>query len=367
MKCLDDAQVQALADGEAADEVRRHAITCVRCGDRVRDRRKLTSDAVGVLSLPAGVPADVSRRIEHALADALRLGATRLRTGAPHHTWRPAAWAGGAAVAATLLGIFVVAPMFRGPSTVSASEILARSATRLAQPVTSGVELLEYELTLDGIPREMMPDHVDGAYRMKQVIDHDRPGRYFLATYDSNGQLQSSVAQDPALNRRVMTVRVDSQAYRFECTVPPNVSLSPPDLERLHMEATVAIMQTSGNQLLQVIDHEAGRRYGIEVPQVTAQTTNAVWDLTEAAVIIDASDYHIVELAVRGTFLKQPYSVSYRLISRTIAKGATIQASEFDAPVDPGTITIHGEGSAVPVRDALVLALRELARTKQDR
>jgi hypothetical protein len=103
------------------------------------------------------------------------------------------------------------------------------------------------------------------------------------------------------------------------------------------------------------------------VPSIAGQARNAVWDLSHAKAIIDANDYHVVELAVKGTFLKQPYSVSYRLIQRTIAAGATVQPSEFELPADPSAIVLEGEGSAVPVRDALMLAMREVSRLRRAR
>jgi hypothetical protein len=325
----------------------------------------LTAAGLQRLTLSGDVPPGVSRRVEQALAEASRHGATRLRDAGAAQPWRRAAWSAAAVAAATLVAIVLVAPAIRDSTTVSASEILARSADRLAQPATSGVELLEYELTLDGVPRAMMPDHVDGAYRVRQVIDHDQPGRYFVATYDASGRLHSSVAQDPANKRRVMTVRLEDQAYRFEFTLPSDVMLSPPELERLHMEATVGMMQASGAHDLQVIETAAGRQYRIEVPHVNAQAANAVWDLTEARVVVDADDYHIVEFAATGTFLKQPYSVSYRLISRALAKHLEVRESDFDLPPDADAIRFQGDGSAIPLRDVVVLALRELARARR--
>jgi hypothetical protein len=256
--------------------------------------------------------------------------------------------------------------MIKAPATVSAAGVLAKSADRLAQRVVSGVELLEYELQLDGVPREMMPDHIDGAYRVKEIIDHDSPGRYFAAAY-ANGELIWGVAQDPAAGRRVIALRIDGQPFRFECHVTGNAAVSHPEMERLHRQASITMMQASGANHLEVVETSAGRQYRIEVPSLGAQTVSAVWDLSEARAIIDADDYHIVELAVKGTFLKQPYSVSYRLINRVIAAAASVPASEFDLTPDPAAIVLEGNGSAVPVRDALVLALRELRSVKRVR
>jgi hypothetical protein len=368
MKCLNDAQIQAVVDREAADDARQHAESCARCTDRVRERETLAAAVVQAINVPADVPPGVSRRVQLALSEGSSRGATRLRAGAASNdSARRALWSLAAVAVATLIAVVFVAPMVKGPATVSAAEILARSASRLAERVTSGVERLEYELTLDGVTREMMPDRQNGSYRVKQAIDHDAPGRYLVATYDPDGRLLSSIVQDPANNRRVVSVRLEDIPFRFEFTLPESLTLSPPEVERLHMEASVAMMQASGNQQLQVVESGSGRQYRIDVPHVSAETAGAVWDLAEAQVVIDASDYHIVEFAVKGTFLKQPYSVSYRLISRAVATGAAVEPGVFDMPEDSTAITIKGEGTAIPARDVLVVALGELARVKQAR
>jgi hypothetical protein len=318
------------------------------------------------LNVAAPLPLSVERQVDRALAEGSTKGATRLRPERRPY-WRSVAWSGGAAAAATLIAVFLLFPMAEGPTTVSAAEVLAKSANKLAQRVTSGVELLEYQLRLDGVPREMMPDHIDGSYRVRQLIDHDTPGRFVITTHGPDGQLVHGVAQDPVSHRRVLSVRVDDRPFRFEFTVPEAAAMSLPEMERLHMEASVTMMQASGNQDLKVLDSSAGRQYRIEVPKVSSTTPNAMWDLSEARVIVDATDYHLVEFAVKGTFLKQPYSFSYELISRTIAQQAAVSTSEFELPAVAGAIVIRGEGSAIPVRDALVLALRELASARQAR
>jgi hypothetical protein len=365
MNCLNDAQIQSIVDREGGDAAQDHAASCPACQARVRDRQAAMRAIAQAMSVREDIPPDVSLRVERALADASTPGATRLRESkGGRWTWRRAAWSAGAVAAATLVAIVFVAPLVKGPSTVSAAEILAKSANQLAARVTTGVEVLEYELALDGVPREMMPDHADGVYHVKQIIDHDASGRYFVATYGPDGRLLSSVAQNPATRRRVVAILVEDQPYRFEFSVPDGVVLSLPEMERLHMQASVTMMQASGDQLLQVIDAPDGRRYRIHVPQVSAQTPTAVWDLTEAEVVIDASDYHIVEFAVKGQFLKQPYSVSYRLIRRSV--GARISDNAFEVPLDPRAIAIEGEGSAIPARDVLVATLRDYARMKRN-
>ncbi len=359
MSCLNDPQIQSIVDGEAAGDVRAHLASCARCQRRVREHETVMQAIGQAMSMPADLPPDTRLRVERTLADASTAGATRLRAHrAARWSWPRALWSAGAVAAATLIAVVFVAPTINSPATVSAAEILAKSATLLATRASTGVEVLEYELALDGVPREMMPDHADGIYRMKQIIDHDVSGRYLVATHGPDGQLISSVAQDPASRRRIVAVLIDDQPYRFEFSVPEGVVLSLPEMERVHMQASIAMMQTSGDKRLEVIDTPDGRRYRIQVPQVSAQTSTAVWDLTEASVVVDASDYHIVEFAVKGTFLKQPYSVSYKLIARTI--GAHPSADAFDVPRDPRAIDIEGEGSAIPARDVLVASLREL-------
>jgi hypothetical protein len=366
MNCLTDLQIQAVVDREGAPEAIAHVESCARCQARVQERARLMASVGQAINLPLAIPPDLSRRVERALAESPVSGATRLRHDrAPAASWRRIAWSAGGVVAATVIGVLFVAPMVKGPSTVSAAEVLARSVSRLSQPVTSGVEFLEYELTLDGVPREMMPDHADGVYQVKQVIDHDTPGRYMVATYGPNGSLLSSVEQDPRTRRRIVTVLLGEQPFRFEFTVPDDVALSLPEMERLHMQASIAMMQASGNQLLQVVETPAGRHYRIEVPQVVSETPSSVWDLAEAQVVVDAGDYHVIEFAVKGTFLKQPYSVSYRL--KTHAVDASVQPDAFVTPFDPKAIAIQGDGSAIPARDVTVAALLEVARMKQGR
>lgn len=372
MKCLSDARIQSFVDNEAGDlseSDRAHVASCARCQQRARDRKSLMQTIAEAMRVQEAMPLATGVRVERALAEGAVSGATRLRESpVARRPWSLAGrvmWSAGAVAVATLLAVVFVAPIVKGPATVSAAEILAKSATQLATPIGAGIEMLEYDLVLEGVPREMMPESVDGAYRVRQIIDHDAIGRYAVATYGPGGQLLSSVAQDPTARRRVMAMLIDDQPYRFEFSVPENVTLSLPEMERAHMQACVSMMLASGDKSLQVMDSAEGRRYRIQVPQVSGQTPTAMWDLTEAQVVVDAADYHIVEFAVKGTFMKQPYSVSYRLIARSL--GAPVASDAFEVPRDPRAIEIEGEGSAIPARDVLVASLREYARLKTQR
>ena len=364
MKCLSSAQIQAVADGEAPPAEREHVRTCAACARQVSERQaRMAQLTAAVSSLP--VPATMTERIESAIASGTgNSGATRLRQPLTSPRWFRPAWGGAALVAATLAAVVFVAPMLKEDrGAVSAAEVLAASATRLSEAITSGVEILEYELVLDGVPKDLMPDHPNGAYRVRQTIDHSTPGRFRYASYSPDGSAFSSIAQDPVSGRRVMMFKVEGQPYRFEVNVPQNVGPSIAEMERLHMQATIAMMQASGNQLLEVIETPEGRQYSINVPRVQTPIVNPVWDLSEARVIVNAADFRVIELAVKGTFLKQAYSVNYRLISRVVTQ--SVNADLFDVPAEPNEILIAGEGSVVPARDAMILALRELARLKQ--
>jgi hypothetical protein len=378
MNCLNDEQLQALADGEGNDVSRAHAASCAACGARLRARAALMASIESTLNPPVDLPAAFRLKAEateegSGKADGADRGATRLRAARAEsrgfrlqpegsRRWIYTA----AAIAAALVAVVFVVPAVRkADATVSASEILAKSVSQLSA-VRRGVEVLEYEMVLGGVPKEMVPDQVDGTYRIWQAIDHDVPGRFRFASYAADGRMFSSIAEDPIAKRRVAAFTSEGQAYRFDVTLPAGPrNMSLPEMERLHMEASIAMMQASGNQLVETIDGPNGKLYRIEVPRVTAPGTNPVWDLTEARVLIDSRDYSVIEFAVQGTFLKSPYSMSYRQIRHVI--GASLPADAFAVPAQPGEIVVTGEGSAVPTHDIVVLALRALAKAKQAR
>jgi hypothetical protein len=317
------------------------------------------------LNPPAAIPPHFHLAAASPAPAVDRTGATRLRDDF-RREGRSSRWLyAAAAAAATIVAVLFIVPAIRkGDATVSASEILARSVTQLAASPATGIEVLEYELLLDGVPKQMMPDQVDGSYRIWQAIDHNTAGRFRFASYTSDGHLITSIAEDPAAGRRVTAFTAEGQPYRFDVTLPAGTrDLSLPEMQRLHMQASIAMMQASGNQLLETIDGPNGKVYRIEVPRVSGPGTNPVWDLSEARVSIDARDYSIVEFAVRGTFLKQAYSMSYKLLRHETA--ATLEAAAFDVPHQAGEIVIQGQGTAVPPHDVFMLTLRELTRLKQ--
>jgi len=363
MQCLSDIQIQAIADGEGSVAERAHAATCSACAARLGTRQQRMTGVEESLNAPVPMPDALARRVEGALR---RGGATRLREHSRRRGW---VYGGLGVAAATLLAVLFVVPAVRQhDATVSAAEILAKSASQLAATPASGVERLVYELVVDGAPRDVMIDQDNGTYRVLQAIDHSVPGRFRLSSYNASGTLLSSLLQDPRTGRRVMAMRVDNQPFRFETALPSDVSPSVPDIEAIHMQAVVAMMQASGNQHMQMVSEADGPAYRIDVPSVSASTPAAVWDLSEAHLIVDATDFHIVELSVKGAFLKQPYSLSYKLLTRNLIGADRVPPELFEVPVQPGEITLQGgEGSAVPAADAFRMALAGLAKTKQAR
>jgi hypothetical protein len=389
MTCLNDIRIQGLADGEADPQGAAHAAACGRCGERLRDRRALMASIARALDVPAAMPAPLAREVEESLrlpstalrpgtaeaarSETTRAGATRLRgkrasfggSGFRLQADGARRWifSGLAVAAATLVAVlFLVPSIRRSDATVSASEILARSASQLSKTAASGVEILDYELVLDGVPKEVLPDQVDGTYIVRQAIDRSVPGRFRFASYTQDGRMLTSIAEDPVRKRRVMAFTSEGQPYRFEVTLPQKSNMSLPEMQQLHMQASMALMQASGNQMLETIHGANGTLYRIEVPRVSAPGSNPVWDLHEARVLVDAQDYRIREFAVRGTFLRQAYSLSYRLIAHDVLGGAGQES--FEVPHQDGEIVITGEGSTVPSHDVVALALRDLTKLK---
>ena len=367
MSCLKDDHIQALADGEGSDGMRAHIASCEACAGRVRERAALMARMTDELNPPSlAVPQSLAFGV-NAGADAARDGATRLRQSASLPE-RPR-WIYGAigVAAATIVAILFIAPAIRrSDATVSAAGILAKSATQLAAAPSAGIEVLEYELVMDGVPKEIVPDQVGGAYRIWQAIDHDVPGRFRFASYTPDGRMFSSIAEDPVAHRRVAAFTAEGQPYRFDVTLPQNSrNLSMPEMQRLHMQASIAMMQASGNQLLETTTGPNGALYRIEVPRVSGPGTNPLWDLSEARVVVDSRDYSIVEFAVRGSFLKQDYSMSYKLLKHVTV--SSLDPSAFAVPNQAGEIVITGEGTAGPSQDVFLLSLRELTKLKQAR
>ncbi len=127
MTCLNDIQIQALADGEAGADAGRHALECAACAARVKARAALMASIERSIDVPVNVPASLARSIEGSFGAGIKeaRGATRLLATDSRGKWL---YSAAAVAAATLIAVLFIAPAIKQPgSTVSASEILAKS------------------------------------------------------------------------------------------------------------------------------------------------------------------------------------------------------------------------------------------------
>src|SRR5258708_26376609 len=183
MTCLNDSHIQALADGEGSVDAQRHARECTGCAVRVQARAALMASIAQAIDVPAALPGPLAQRVDEifrlkAEATGSQRGATRL-LNTQSRGFRLQAegrrgwiYSGLAVAAATIIAVLFIAPAVRKPgATVSASEILAKSATQLSATVASGVEVLQYEPVLDGVPQEVLPDQRGRTHQAGQASE----------------------------------------------------------------------------------------------------------------------------------------------------------------------------------------------------
>ena len=185
-RCLSDDELQAIADGERRTGGDPHATECPRCAGRLEARRRMTArlvEAAGTGAMPDAVRGAIRARLDSGAGDAPR-GATTLRPVRRVHGW---VWTAGAAAAAALLFFVIVVPGVDRQTTVSAAEILGRSRTALGADVT-GIEVLTYDLALEGLLGDLIPQDHAGRFTVEETIDHDREGRYRIVKLAADGQ-----------------------------------------------------------------------------------------------------------------------------------------------------------------------------------
>jgi len=370
MACLNDVDVQTLADDEATEASRAHVAACSRCRARVDQRRREMASISALVAAEGSVTPALDARVRDAVsslqhstsartvrateASAVR-GATVLRATPAPASWRRVGWVSALATAAVVaLVVFLVLPRLGAPTSLSASEILGRSLQTLSS--THGIELLEYELALDGVP--------DGPRRIEQLIDHDNPHRYRLANYGAGGVLQSALSQDPVTGRRTEFIRVDGRNYIVAMTSMRNPVLSLPQMAQAHIEVAITMMQASGDQNLSIVEGPEGRQYVIQMPPATTNAAAGMIDLYQARAVIDARDFRLQEFQASGALLKQPYSLSFKLLRRVVREASEVSPDEFAIPAGPGDVVLEGEATSDPLSDVITTVLRELGRLK---
>jgi hypothetical protein len=353
-KCLTDARIRAAADSEETQIDRRHLEVCETCRARL-DAARRAHDELSGMTGAVTVPDSLRGSVERAVA---RRGATVLRD-VPSSPWRWRLWATAGAVAAAVLLVVLALPTIDAPRTLSAAEILDRSLQTFAP--ASGVELREFDLELQ-LPR--VASLQNGTYRIEELIDHDTPGRHRVVRYGPDGTLIGGISEDPAAGRRTAVVRVDSRQFAFRFAIDPGRTLGLRDLERSHVEAMIRILQATAGQTVREEDAGRGRRYVVELPPVADQGASGFWALDRARVVIDAADYQIRQLAVAGSYMGEPFSVSFRLRRREMKAGTEVPADRFEVPIDADAIVIEAPGTEDFGHDLLMGALRELERSK---
>ena len=211
-------------------------------------------------------------------------------------------WVSALATAAVIaLLVYGVLPRLGAPTTLSASEILSRSLQTMSSG--QGVEMLEYEVAMDGM--------TSGPVVIRQVIDRDNPQRYKVASYGPDGVIMTALSQDPLAQRRSQLFHVDGTNYIVRVGAIHTPVLSLPQMAQALVETTIGIMQAKSDQQLTVEDGPNGQRYIIEIPPVTpANAAVTTLDIFGAHAVISGGDFRIQEFEATGTLLRQPFSVS---------------------------------------------------------
>jgi hypothetical protein len=360
MRCLTDVELQALADGEAgtrdASEMTAHLAGCSRCRDKVDEIRQQIAAIAVLLESVGDMPAASEASVRQAVTSTRPVrGSTALRGPVSAISWRRTGVMSALATAAVIaVVVFGILPRFGAPTSLSAAQILGRSLQTLSS--TQGIELLDYDLVVDGVAH--------GSWRIEQLIDHERPTHYRVAAYDADGVLHAAFSQDPLRQRRSQLVRADDRNYIVNVGSIPNVVLSLPQMAQALAETAITMMQATSDQKLTIVEDAGGRQYVIEIPPPAATATAATLELHRARSVVDGTDFRIREFAAAGTLLRQPFSVSFTLIRRTVRPSSEVRPSEFDIQPGPDDVVLEGVASDEPVGELLGTILRELRRAR---
>jgi hypothetical protein len=357
--CLNEARVRAAADDEATGNERTHLETCASCAARV-DAARRAGDVLTAMASSVDVPASLRAGVERALVHrADRSGSTTLRDEAPAR--RASIWMTAAAATAALLLVFFLMPPLDAPRELSAAEVLDRSLQSFSS--FTGTVRREFDLELQ-LPRVAAVQN--GTYRIEQLIDHGESGRYRLIRYAPDGTLLDGISEDPTAGTRTVLVRADNQLYAFRLSIDSARTLAMRDIEKHHVEAMIRVLQTAAGQTVRETGGGLNKRYVVELPEAIGDANKSgLWELTRAKVEVNASDFQIVHASVAGSYMGEPFSMSFRLRSQQFANSAYATPGEFELPDSAGMVAIEGHGSEDLGRDLLVAALRELARARR--
>ncbi|PYR94721.1 MAG: hypothetical protein DMF84_04495 [Acidobacteria bacterium] len=309
--------------------------------DAVRNRMK-------TVRLSDAARTRIAERLARESADGTRLsGSTTLRAvGSP---WRRhLGWIAAAAAGALLLawGLRAV----DRSTTVSAAEILGRSQQALSA-ATSGIEKITYDLTLDGVLLQLLPEGQAGRFTVEETIDHDHPGRLRVVKLAADGRLAAGLADDPLARTRVRYVRFDSRGFLLRFTDAPAPPLSLASARRLALQILLGLMQTSANPSLAEIDRSGEAAYEITIPTM-AMSGPIV--LQRARAIISREDARLLDFDAAGSIGRQPFAVTFNMRSRELRQTTQEDANEFTIAPSPGDEVLEARGSSsIPVWDVI--------------
>jgi hypothetical protein len=350
-RCLNEYELQAVADNEASPEHAAHAAHCPECAERLAARVRLTeraTTAAGSGELPPGVRDAIRSRL-HGRPGA---GATTLR---PIRTVPRWAWAAPLVAAAAVLLLFVIVPGIDRRTTVSAAEILGRSRTALAAQ-TSGIEVLTYDLELAGVLADLVPEEQSGRFTVQELVDHDHEGRYRIVKLAADGQMVGGAADDPLRGTRARYMRADGRGFLLRFEGATSTFLSLPALKRTVLQTFIGLMQAGRAQTMRDVQRDGEACYEIDVPG-NGVTTGMLVTLDRARAVVTASDARLVEFSAAGTAVDRPFTIDFALRSRELRPAATAEDGDFDLAAQPGDIVLQGDASNNPIWDVLARAL----------
>ena len=350
-RCLSDSELQAVADTEAPAEHSAHAKDCPACAERLAARIRLTAratTAAGSGELPPTVRDAIRFRLELGGA----VGATTLRPVRALPRW---AWGLPVAATAAIVLLMVVVPGIDRQTTVSAAEVLGRSQTALTA-VTSGLEVLTYDLELAGVLGDLIPDEQSGRFTVQELVDHDHDGRYRIVKLAANGEMVGGAADDPLRGTRARYMRANGRGFllRFDGAAPTALSL--PALKRTALQAFIALMQASSTQTLRDVQRNGEACYEIDIPGSSAPA-GSLLALERARAVVTVADARLVEFSAAGRVTDRPFTIDFALRSRQLRPAAAAQDSDFDITGQPGDVVLQGNASNNPIWDVVARAL----------
>lgn len=280
-------------------------------------------------------------------------GSTTLRA-VPRSSWRYAAWA--MAAAACLFLLMWIARTVDRNTAVSAAEVLVRSQQALSAR-TSGIETISYDLWLEGVLQQLLPEPQAGRFVVEETIDHDHPGRLRLRKFTADGQLAAGAADDPVTRTRVRYMRLGNRGMLLRFANVPSSPLALSDARRVAIQVLLGLMQTSTNPSLTEVTADGEPAYEIVVPPLAAAPGSIALDQGRA--VIRRDDARVVEFHAAGRVGAQPFAVSFTMLTRDLRGPSRSDANLFTIAPQPGDEVIDADGAApLALWDAIGQCLR---------